>query len=44
VTDVAIGIAIVAGVAAVVVLFTDVGASKPTASNAAKRSPLILRW
>jgi hypothetical protein len=44
VTDVALGVAIVAGAAAIVVLFTDVGTSKPTASNAAKRAPLMLRW
>lgn len=44
VTDVALGVAIVAGVAAIVVLFTDVGASKPTASNAVKHAPLMLRW
>jgi hypothetical protein len=43
VTDVALGVAIVSGVAAIVLLFTDVGAS-PTASNAAKRAPLMLRW
>lgn len=44
VTDVALGVAIVAGAAAIVVLFTDVGTSKPTASNAVKRAPLMLRW
>ena len=43
VTDIALGVAIVSGVAAIVLLFTDVGAS-PTASNAAKRAPLVLRW
>jgi hypothetical protein len=43
VTDVALGVAIISGVAAIVLLFTDVGAS-PTASNASKRTPLMLRW
>lgn len=44
VTDVALGVAIVAGAAAIVVLFTDVGSSKATASNARKSAPLMLRW
>lgn len=48
VTDVAIGVAIVSGVAAIVLLFTDVGSSPKTMSgpawNAAKRAPLMLRW
>jgi hypothetical protein len=47
-TDVAFGVAIVSGVAAIVLLFTDVGSSKPTSSNAVanamKRAPLMLRW
>lgn len=44
VTDVALGVAIVSGAAAIVLLFTDLGGSKATASNALKGSPLMLRW
>jgi len=45
VTDVAFGVAIVAGVAAAIILFTDIGAGKPTASpSALKKAPLLLRW
>lgn len=44
VTDVALGVAILSGAAAIVLLFTDIGAGKPTASNVLKRAPLMLRW
>lgn len=43
-TDVALGVAIVSGVAAIVILFTDVGSPSPTAWNATKHAPLMLRW
>lgn len=41
VADIALGAAVVSGVGAIVLLLTDVGSSKPTAS---KRAPLLLRW
>jgi hypothetical protein len=41
VADVALGVGIVSGVGAIVLLFTDIGALKTTAS---KRAPLVLRW
>ena len=47
VTDVALGVAILSGAAAIVLLFTDIGAggtAKVTASNALNRAPLMLRW
>lgn len=44
VTDVALGVAIVSGAAAIVLLFTDIGAGKTAASNTLKRAPLMLRW
>lgn len=42
VADVAFGVAIVSGVAAAILLFTDIGAS--SGSNVARRSPALFRW
>lgn len=42
VADVAFGVAIVSGVAAAVLLFTDVGAGK--GSDVVRRSPALFRW
>lgn len=42
VADVAFGVAIVSGVAAAILLFTDIGAS--SGSGVARRSPALFRW